>query len=369
MTSRASERLIASKERVLTQWLQRLRAEVPAAAAEKHPILIDTLPALLDHLAEALAPDHPRHSATDGTTIAEEHGGERVRVTQFRLEDVITEYKVLRDVLVTVLDEGGPLTPDERRVLHASIDQAMTKASIAYVLVHEGMREQLFAVLTHDLRGPLNVASIGLSMILRTPTSDQVPRWAARAADAIDRVDRMIQDLLDAMRVQAGGRVALDLQECDLVDVARQSIEQLQTIHGDRFVLEAPGPARGHFSPDALRRAIENLANNAVKYGAVSRPVTIAVRTLHGRAILTVHNEGSYIPPDQQETLFRAFHRLPSAEQGTKRGWGLGLAQVRGVAEAHGGSIGIDSLPDRGTTFVIDLPLDARPHQPAPRTP
>lgn len=141
---------------------------------------------------------------------------------------------------------------------------------------------------------------------------------------------------------------------------ARRTVDQLQTQHGQRFVLAGPESLRGYFAADALRRAIENLATNAVKYGAASRPITIALRELHGWALMTVNNEGSYIPVEEQETLFRAFHRLRSAEEGAKRGWGLGLAQVRGVAEAHGGSITIDSLPGRGTTFIIDVPLDAR---------
>jgi signal transduction histidine kinase len=366
--SSAVDRLLAGKERVLMQWERRLRQEIPAAAAEGQPILIDTLPALLDRLAEALSSQHPRATATEGTTIADEHGGERVRMTHFRLEDVITEYKLLREVLVSVLDEQEPLTQDERRVLHTSLDQAMTSACNAYVLVQEGIREQTFAVLAHDLRGPLAAASTSVALISRHPASEHVPRWAARAADGIGRVDRMLQDLLDAVRVQAGGRTNIELSECDLIDLVRTTIEQLQAQHGDRFELVGPGTLRGYLAPDVLRRALENLASNAVKYGAASRPVTITVQGVHGRALITVHNEGPSIPVEHQETLFRAFHRLQSAEQSTERGWGLGLAQVRTAAEAHGGSIGVDSMPDRGTTFTIDIPLDARPYQSAPTT-
>ncbi len=359
----AAERLLAGKERVMLLWEQRLREQVPAAATERHPILIDTLPALLDNLAEALSSQHPRGTAVEGTTIAEEHGGERVRLTHFRLQDVIAEYKLLREVLVTFLDEHESLTKEERRILHTSIDQGMTRACIGYVLVQQGIREQSFAVLAHDLRGPLGAASTSVALISRHPTSEHVPRWAARAAEGIGRVDRMLQGLLDVVRVQAGGRTKMELSECDLMDLVRTAIEQLQAQHGDRFTLAGPDTLRGYWAPDVLRRAIENLASNAVKYGAASRPVTITVREVHGRALITVHNEGPPIPVEQQETLFHAFHRLQSAEQGRQPGWGLGLAQARGAAEAHGGSIGVDSLPERGTTFTIDIPVDARPYQ------
>ena len=120
---------------------------------------------------------------------------------------------------------------------------------------------------------------------------------------------------------------------------------------------------RGYFAPDALRRAVENLVTNAVRYGDGSRPITVTVTHAHERARLKVHNYGTYIPVEQQETLFRAFHRSTAAETSGHRGWGLGLAQARGVAEAHGGSIAVDSMPETGTTFTISIPADARPFQ------
>src|SRR5687768_9142539 len=94
-TVRASDRLLAKKDRILKLWVERLRESVRAAAEERHPILINALPAMLRQLAEALSADHPRRTATEGSSVAEEHGGERVRVTSFRLEDVITEFKLL----------------------------------------------------------------------------------------------------------------------------------------------------------------------------------------------------------------------------------------------------------------------------------
>ena len=365
----AGERLRANKNRVISLWEARLRSEVPAAGREPRMILINTLPAILDQLAQALSPNHPRQTATQGSTVATEHGGERVRLTHFRLEDLIAEYRVLRHVLFEVLEEDKPLSTAERNTLNTSVDQALTEACTGYALVQASLRDQLFSIVAHDLRNPLSVAHTTAGLILREPTSKHVPRWAARVMDHTRRVDRMIQDLLDATRVQTGARLQLDIEECDVVEVVRETLDQLRTEYGERFVLEAKKPVRAYFAPDALRRAVQNLATNAVKYGADSRPIDVTVRETFERVILTVHNHGAPIPVENQESLFRAFQRTTEAERSGKRGWGLGLAQVRAVAEAHGGSVAVDSGPDRGTTFTIDIPLDARPFQGKPTTP
>jgi signal transduction histidine kinase len=82
--------------------------------------------------------------------------------------------------------------------------------------------------------------------------------------------------------------------------------------------------------------------------------------------ILTVHNEGEPIPPEQTAYIFEVFRRAASAKDGKKEGWGIGLPYVRSVAESHGGSVAVDSSVDRGTTFTIDIPIDSRPYQDAP---
>src|SRR5436190_10967571 len=335
----AADRLLANKERVLTLWEERLRKTVAAAGREPSLILINTLPAVLDQLAQALSPEHPRRTATEGSTVGQEHGGERVRLTHFRLEDLIAEYKILRQVLAEVLEENGALSSDDRNTLNASLDQMLMEACTGYALVQSSFRDQFFATVAHDLRNPLGAARAGAALIARDPHADGVAGWAARIMDNISHADRMVRDLLDAMRVQTGARLTLDITPCDLVEVVRQSIDRFHTEAGDRIVLVAPGPVRGHVAPDALGRAVDNLISNALKYGARDRPITITVTRMHRRGIVAVHNYGPVIPADKRETLFRAFQRLSDAETSGKSGWGLGLAQVRAVAEAHGGSI------------------------------
>jgi signal transduction histidine kinase len=108
---------------------------------------------------------------------------------------------------------------------------------------------------------------------------------------------------------------------------------------------------------------VENIMDNAVKYGTPDTPIVIKIDSVGGRTILSVHNEGEPIPPDEMESVFQVFRRANAAKEENIGGWGRGLPYVRSVAESHGGSVAVDSESGRGTTLVIDIPSDARPYQ------
>jgi signal transduction histidine kinase len=365
----AAARLMDQRKHVISTWADRVRQSIGAAQNERLPIVVDTLPALIENLAEALAPNYPRELATEGTTIATEHGGERARVTRISPPELIKEFQLLRDVLFEVLNEGAPLNERDTRIIVKSVDQAMSESLTAYFLVHEGLREQFSMTLTHDLRTPLTTIKASADLILRYPDrTDQVQRLAARIAEDVKRIDRMTQDLLDASRVRFGEKISFEVSKCELLSLVKETVDELATVHGDRFVLQGE-PIQGYWNGDAFRRAIENLLVNAVKYGAPASPITVRLESVRGRAMFSVRNEGPHIPAEEQEGLFRSFMRAQSADESKKRGWGLGLAMVRGMAEGHGGSIAVDSAPGRGTTFVIDVPVDSRPYLNSPKTP
>jgi signal transduction histidine kinase len=364
----AAARLLAGLNEILESWAARVKTNIQPAEAEAHPIIINTIPAFLENLAEALAPNFPREIATEGTTIAEEHGGERARVTRFSPQDVIREYQLLRDTLIEFLSKDRPLSPLESNTIIKSIDQAVGQSLNSYFLVFEGFREQFGLALSHDLRNPLSAIKASTDLILRYPDRVELPILVARIAENANRIDRMTQDLLDASRVRFGERLTLEVAECEIYQLVQDTLADLATLHGNRFQLKGT-PIQGFWNRDALRRAVENLVVNAIKYGSSTTPITVVVKNAHGRTMVSVHNEGSYIPREEQETIFLSFMRAKSAQNRKKAGWGLGLALVRGVAEGHGGSITIDSTPERGTTFLIDLPTDSRPHLSNPVTP
>jgi signal transduction histidine kinase len=148
----------------------------------------------------------------------------------------------------------------------------------------------------------------------------------------------------------------------DVLNEIRQS-----SISGEGPWLEVVGgPVHGWWDREAIKRALENLISNAMKYGVPNRTIRVKLDEVHQNLVLSVHNEGLPIPVDEQESVFQVFRRAHSAKAGKLRGWGVGLPYVRAVADSHGGSVVLDSAFDRGTTFIITIPIDSRPFQGAP---
>jgi signal transduction histidine kinase len=102
---------------------------------------------------------------------------------------------------------------------------------------------------------------------------------------------------------------------------------------------------------------IENLAGNAVKYGAKDTPITLSLKHLGAHVELRVHNFGGELSPDDQKGLFDLFQRTRTAIASGQKGWGIGLTLVKGIVEAHGGRVSVKSGPGLGTAFIVSLPF------------
>lgn len=279
----------------------------------------------------------------------------------------------LLGVLYIGIDEVREFTPreigriaalGERLALHLENARlfAALHEKIDLLAVEKALRDHFVSTLAHDLRGPLAAARLAADLLATAPARlDERRELALKIEHNIDRVDHMIRDLLDASRIRAGEPLPLRLDTCDLVAVVHRVAEESRAMHGERFVVDAEEVSvRGIWSEDELHRALWNLVTNAVKYGAPKLPITITVGRRDGGVRVSVHNAGPPIPVTERARIFDAYARARSADAGDRPGWGLGLTLVRGVAEAHGGHVYLTSDPESGTTFAIELPLDAR---------
>ncbi|MGZ3699395.1 MAG: sensor histidine kinase, partial [Bdellovibrionota bacterium] len=346
-------------------WEARCMKEVPSAGTAASLALRDSVPTYLDHLSEALASNRRtdfrsiRAHDRESTRIGKMHGADRASNRSYILADVIFEYHILREVLFQVLEADGPLAQPQRDIILDSIEEAVNDAAVEFSEVHADIQEKFINTLTHDLKIPLTTAKMNADMILRSPeTSEASSKGAKRIVGSLNRLSAMVHDLLDASRIRAGEPLTLQFTPGDLNAVIREVIEEMSTIHGDRFRLESPGAIQGDWDLDALRRVVENLIANAVKYGSPEKPITISLRSDTKSVVLMVHNEGQPIAESEIPLLFEQFRRSKSAQEGTKAGWGLGLTLIKGVVDAHRGEVRVESSAEKGTSFILEIPLD-----------
>jgi signal transduction histidine kinase len=164
----------------------------------------------------------------------------------------------------------------------------------------------------------------------------------------------MIQDLLDANKLKAGEKLPIHPCEMCLNDVVSESVADFSALYGDRFLINGPKEACGFWCGKAMRRMVDNLLDNAVKYGDPVKPVEISIDQNQDQTSLKVHNYGPVIPENERKKLFEPFKRARTNDK--KTGWGIGLSLVKGLVEAHNGEVFLDSKPSEGTSFKLVFP-------------
>lgn len=253
-------------------------------------------------------------------------------------------------------------TDDEIDILKeltaAAMSEIELRGQLADLEIDKKWRDQLVTTLTHDLRSPLHVAKIASDTLDRELSQPERQKFTRMISENMDRADAMIRDLLDVSLLKAGKKVQLDLRQCHLQDLMAESVEGLNFLYRDRFVLHSAVDMTGYWDPKAVRRLVENLAINGIKHGAVGAPVTITTAVSPEEIEIRVHNEGTPIPQEHFAALFEPFKHLDTTRP--QKGWGVGLALVYAFTKAHGGEISVESSAIAGTTFTVRLPKDCR---------
>lgn len=222
------------------------------------------------------------------------------------------------------------------------------------------LRERFIAALSHDLRTPLTSIKMSAQVIRRSYTQEEkISKLMDRISGSVERVDSMIQDLLDASKLSAGGKLLLNQQKCELSKILHEAIDELIHIHGRIFkLIEETKVNEVNWDCGGIRRILENLCNNAVKYGDPYKPITIKTFDVSSEEIcISVHNLGTPIPKEELNFLFEPFRRASNAIPSGHKGWGIGLMLVKGVVDAHKGSISVESDVHKGTSFLVKLPI------------
>jgi signal transduction histidine kinase len=216
--------------------------------------------------------------------------------------------------------------------------------------------EELVTVLAHDLGNYLTPLLGTIHLLARRAAHDGRTtdvKLTDQAARSVDRLHRLTTDLLDASRVEQGG-LHLRPQPVDLVDLVRTTTDDLRTPQ-TTMAVEGPDELIADVDPDRLRQALENLLHNARTH-APGSPVVVTLRREERDAgvwaILRVHDQGPGIAPAVLDTLMQRFVRGHQS-----KGLGLGLYLAHSIAQAHGGTLTVESKLGEGTTFQLAVPV------------
>ena len=223
------------------------------------------------------------------------------------------------------------------------------------------LRADFVSLVSHELRTPM-AAVIGAARTLqqrwRELSAEQRESFLELIAGETGRLAELISDVLDTSRIEAG-TFSFRFRDVDLAELVRDTVAAAQ--HGQDEVrllanVQALPDIRG--DADRLRQVLTNLIDNAIKYSPAGGEVEVRAYPENGRVRIDVRDHGPGIAKEDQKLIFEKFGRIAGPDA-SRPGTGLGLFIARSIAEAHGGVLEVQSAPEHGATFTLELPIGA----------
>ncbi|MBN1250356.1 MAG: PAS domain S-box protein [Anaerolineae bacterium] len=227
----------------------------------------------------------------------------------------------------------------------------------------DALKDTFISIVSHELKTPVAIIK-GYAETLLNPRARGNPALVEEMLSDIiqesDRLARLVDDLLDASRLQAGGLPFRDVEEVDLRMIAQRVVERYAPRTNKHELVLAFPETFPTVQGDAqrLEQVLDNLVSNAIKYSPRGGEVEIAGRHDPAEIVVSVSDEGVGIPLDEQERIFDRFYRVEGPETRAVSGTGLGLYLTRAIVEAHGGRCWVSSAPGQGSTFYVALPRE-----------
>ncbi|NOJ92720.1 hybrid sensor histidine kinase/response regulator [Corallococcus sp. CA049B] len=261
----------------------------------------------------------------------------------------------LRRSLKTAVDTVRMTRELEERRLRAERAEAAAREALA-------VRDELFSLATHDLKGPLQIMTLNAQVLRRQiPAAAMTPALETRLGHIVRAAHRMGELIDHFLEVTRGQERPLKREPMDLLALVRGKVRELEANASRHFVLEVPEGRdfTGDWDAHALERVLENLMGNAVKYSAAGSTVTVHLTVEEGQTqqfvLLAVTDQGIGIPAEDLPFVFERFHRGRNVSQEVS-GSGVGLASARRMVELHGGTLAVRSVEGQGSTFTVRLP-------------
>ncbi len=218
------------------------------------------------------------------------------------------------------------------------------------------------ASIAHELKNPLSVIKMSLSNLsagIFGEVSEKQKQAVDLSQDVIDRMTRLISDLLDLHKMESG-KVLMNRSLCDIPGIVEKQVEEL-TVLADKKNIKVTRSVAGTdlfiwADEDKLSRVVNNLLSNAIKYTPETGFINVRALKIDGFIRMEVEDTAPVIPEESREDIFDKFKRLKSGAEGT----GLGLAITRDMVELHKGKVWAEGASEKGNRFVVILPSDLR---------
>jgi PAS domain S-box-containing protein len=276
------------------------------------------------------------------------------------------------NVVITALRDSaglrgfGKVTRDltaRRQAEETARNLAAEKAARAVAEKAEIYQRDLLAIVGHDLRNCLSVVLTAGEMIRARPgDTSKVPQRSAQIVSSAKRMRQIIHGIIDYTHAQRAEGLPITVrEEADFHSVCERILQEMRLLRPEREIAyEAEGNPLGQWDEGRLEQVVQNLVDNALKYGSASSPVNVRWSRqgdpLQGDLVLTVHNEGPPIPEDLLAHVFEPYRSGAQSARGSSDSMGLGLFIVREIVRAHGGDVSVASEPGQGTTFTVRVP-------------
>ena len=315
--------------------------------------------------AAVIRRDHPDLPVViftaDGASLAEARAARSPRSVAAGFAGIISKPFVVEEFLATV-KSAVERSPAARETAQDATDTARPMAVFPDIgrLAPDWPDTDLFRTVVHELRGPLTVIRGNLQLARRRIGLD--PERERNAVDGalaqVDRMDRLISDLLDEASVSSNS-LSMQIVDFDLVAVIADAIAIQDYAPTPRITFTRPlAPLHVLGDPIRVAQILDNLIANALKYSADDAPVAVSLITSGPTIELRVTDHGFGVPADEKDRIFTPFYRTSLARQ--IRGTGLGLFISRRLAERHRGSLRLEMSSSAGSTFVLSLPAPVR---------
>jgi len=369
--------ILANIEPILVDWEHFARSLAPGAKMTKLALRNDAEAILLAtardmQVGQSLAQQASKSKGHGGAGGAESNGLDNASALHgvarvgsgYDIREVVSEYRALRASVLRLWRESLPQPDlsdiDDISRFNESMDQSLAKAVGSYTTRVDQSRRMFLAILSHDLRNPLNCIRMAALLVSRANDDSDSTSALSMIETNTAAIARLISDLIDFASAGLDSGLPLTREPVDLEKLCREVVDGFRTAHPRRTLrFHSDGDLTGNWDAGRIRQVVSNLMGNALQHGSADGPVILSLSSEVSDVVLSVYNEGAPVPSHMLTTIFDPLMRYTSPESTARRvpgSIGLGLYIVREIVVAHAGTVEVASTEQEGTMFTVRLP-------------